>query len=154
MDLTKLDPKIFAATANALTGVWTWKHGPKRTESAELDWVIVGGESGRHARPMHPDWARALRDQCVAAGVLFFFKQWGEWVVPYDGARACRVCGCTDLWACDDGCFWVEPDLCSSCEGEPTPAERAVKFHRVGKRAAGRVLDGRTWDEMPAGNVG
>lgn len=44
-----------------------------------VDWVIVGGESGRGARPMHPDWARSLRDQCKAAGVPFFFKQWGEW---------------------------------------------------------------------------
>jgi len=43
-----------------------------------LDWVIVGGESGPDARPMHPDWARGVRDQCVAAGVPFFFKQWGS----------------------------------------------------------------------------
>lgn len=45
-----------------------------------IDWVIAGGESGPRARPMHPSWARSLRDQCVAAGVPFFFKQWGEWV--------------------------------------------------------------------------
>jgi protein gp37 len=45
-----------------------------------IDWVIVGGESGHEARPMHPDWARSLRDQCRAANVPFFFKQWGEWV--------------------------------------------------------------------------
>jgi protein gp37 len=43
-----------------------------------VDWVIVGGESGRNARPMHPDWARSIRDQCQAAGVPFFFKQWGK----------------------------------------------------------------------------
>lgn len=42
-----------------------------------IDWVIVGGESGPGARPMHPDWARSVRDQCQAAGVAFFFKQWG-----------------------------------------------------------------------------
>ena len=47
-----------------------------------LDWVIVGGESGPGARPMHPDWARSLRDQCEAAGVPFLFKQWGEWGEP------------------------------------------------------------------------
>lgn len=46
---------------------------------AQLDWIISGGESGPNARPMHPDWARASRDQCVTAGVPFFFKQWGEW---------------------------------------------------------------------------
>src|SRR5205085_11375271 len=42
-----------------------------------LHWLIVGGESGPGSRPIHPDWARSLRDQCAAAGVLFFFKQWG-----------------------------------------------------------------------------
>lgn len=46
---------------------------------AALHWVIAGGESGPKARPMHPDWARSLRDQCAAAGVPFMFKQWGEW---------------------------------------------------------------------------
>src|SRR5690606_20331421 len=45
-----------------------------------LDWVVVGGESGPNARPMHPDWARSLRDQCQAAGVAFLFKQWGEYL--------------------------------------------------------------------------
>ena len=54
--------------------------GPER--DAKLDWVICGGESGPGARPMHPDWARSLRDQCVAAGVPFFFKQW-ESRVPW-----------------------------------------------------------------------
>src|SRR5690606_38608206 len=44
-----------------------------------LTWIVAGGESGPGARPMHPDWARGLRDQCKAAGVPFFFKQWGEW---------------------------------------------------------------------------
>ena len=46
----------------------------------KLDWAIVGGESGPGARPMHPDWARSIRDQCAAAGTAFFFKQWGEWL--------------------------------------------------------------------------
>jgi protein gp37 len=55
-----------------------WGLGPHAVP--RLDWVIVGGESGRNARPMHPDWARSLRDQCKAAGVPFFFKQWGEWL--------------------------------------------------------------------------
>ena len=48
-----------------------------------IDWVIAGGESGPGARPMHPDWARSLRDQCGAAGVPFLFKQWG-WCLPGD----------------------------------------------------------------------
>ena len=55
--------------------------------ATRIDWVVAGGESGRRARPMHPDWARSLRDQCAAAGVPFFFKQWGEWA-PYDRSRS------------------------------------------------------------------
>src|SRR6185437_3945123 len=50
--------------------------------TSRIDWVICGGESGPGARPMHPEWARSVRDQCVAAGVPFFFKQWGEWIAP------------------------------------------------------------------------
>lgn len=78
----------------------------------DIDWVIVGGESGPGARPMHPDWVRDIRDRCLSAGVPFFFKQWGEWIpgVSEDGV---------------------------------------LGFRRVGKKTAGRVVDGRTWDEMP-----
>lgn len=57
-----------------------WLHRKAGTHRAGLDWVICGGESGPNARPMHPDWARSLRDQCTAAGVPFLFKQWGEWL--------------------------------------------------------------------------
>ncbi|OXR48052.1 hypothetical protein PuT2_14740 [Pusillimonas sp. T2] len=117
----------------------------------QLDWVIVGGESGPNARPMHPDWARALRDQCAEAGVPFFFKQWGEYVVPEDGARSCRVCGCTWNNACEDSCWWIEPDLCSSCVGKDAPAgDRPVRYCKVGKKAAGRLLDGQKWDHAPS----
>lgn len=115
-----------------------------------IDWLICGGETGREARPMHPDWARSLRDQSTAAKVPFFFKSWGEWFVPEDGARACRVCGCTENNACEGGCWWVEDDLCSSCVGKVVSAgDRPVKFWRLGKRTSGRLLDGRTWDEYP-----
>lgn len=90
-----------------------------------IDWVICGGESGPGARPMHPDWARSLRDQCVAAGVAFHFKQWGAFVYkPATGAT----------WL--DGSHVAE-------------YLRPVKYTRVGKKFAGRMLDGRTWDEFP-----
>jgi protein gp37 len=105
-----------------------------------LDLVIVGGESGVHARSMHPDWARSLRDQCQAAGVAFFFKQWGEWA-PFDSQ--CVAAGATIRANCSirrDGTVtsfhnWSEPDVMS--------------FHRVGKKAAGRLLDGVEHNAMP-----
>lgn len=75
-----------------------------------IHWVIVGGESGHGARPMHSDWARSIRDQCVGAKVPFFFKQWGAWA-PHS----------------------------SSPSG----------MYLTTKGNAGRLLDGRTWDEMP-----
>jgi protein gp37 len=76
IDLTCVSPRIFDAKANVLTGKWKWNKGPVVQEYPPLDWVICGGESGKNARPMHPEWVRSLRDQCSAAGVPFFFKQW------------------------------------------------------------------------------
>ncbi len=115
-------------------------------------WVICGGETGPKARPMHPDWARSLRDQCQSAGVPFFFKQWGGFTEDTE-TPICRVCGCTDEEACEGGCWWVDDpeggDLCSQCVGKPAPAVRPVIMNRVGKKAAGRLLDGREWNEMP-----
>ena len=107
--------------------------GDPREEESLIDWVIAGGESGPNARPMHPDWARSLRDQCVAAGVPFFFKQWGE-------------------WAPDSYAVGVLPDRCTYV-GDPIEANWThglpfrQRMRRVGKKAAGRELDGRTWDE-------
>ncbi|CAL8981560.1 hypothetical protein RHODGE_RHODGE_02815 [Rhodoplanes serenus] len=97
-----------------------------------LDWVIVGGESGPQARPMHPDWARDLRDQCAAAGVPFFFKQWGEWMSSVAG---------TPLLP--DG---TSPDPSRWNAADAPGLEWMV---RVGKARAGRRLDGREHNEMP-----
>jgi protein gp37 len=101
--------------------------GDERRVRSGLDWIVAGGESGPGARPMHPDWARGLRDQCAAAGVPFFFKQWGEWA-PETAAMNCPVCG------------KVEPGATGGLPGY---------MARVGKKAAGRELDGRTHDAMP-----
>lgn len=101
-----------------------------------IDWVIVGGESGPGARPMHPDWVRDIRDRCVAAGVPFFFKQWGAWL-PLIGHREYRE----DLPSAQREWARVGGEL----------AEGGATVVRLGKKAAGRVLDGRTWDEMPLG---
>lgn len=102
-----------------------------------IDWVIVGGESGPGARPMHPDWVRDIRDRCVAASVPFFFKQWGEWTpaAPERGPEKRTI--------------WLDGSTHSSSRIPPTGA-RPTLVWRVGKKAAGRELDGRTWDQMPA----
>ncbi len=89
-----------------------------------VDWVIVGGESGPGARPMHPDWVRSLRDQCVAAGVPFFFKQWGQWRPIHDGEIPPKG---SVIHSFVDGYQMV----------------------RSNKHENGRVLDGRTWEQMP-----
>lgn len=109
-----------------------------------VGWVIAGGESGPGARPMHSDWARGLRDQCQAAGVPFFFKQWGAWA-PVPGADNWRNRHQTDYELRSDGYCWplVEP------HGAEDGTE--VLIRRVGKKAAGRELDGRAWDEYPDG---
>lgn len=116
-----------------------------------LDWVIAGGESGPHARPMHPDWVRRLRDACIDAGVPFFFKQWGEWVPieidnPGDGKIYAIV---------DDGSERDITALHRSGRGhyDIETLGGGQRMARVGKSAAGRVLDGRTWDEMPRQTV-
>jgi protein gp37 len=107
---------------------------PEKYDVPRLDWVIVGGESGPKSRAMHPDWARSLRDQCTSAGVSYLFKQWGEWA--------------------PNGSYRKDT-------GTPQSSSREHVFEdggqdgfipvmaRVGKKQAGRLLDGRTWDEFP-----
>lgn len=118
------------------------------------DWVICGGESGPDARPMHPDWARSLRVQCEVAGVGFFFKQWGEWkpisqmsegeadalYVPApkkdpEATRRCRV---------ERAVLQLDGRI------EEAFPKGAMTVYKVGKKTAGRVMDGRTWDESPS----
>lgn len=106
-----------------------------------VDWVIAGGESGHSARPAHPDWVRSLRDQCAAAGVPFLFKQWGEWAphppTPgFDEGGALRKGHVQYLRG--DG---------RELDGHFRPGDAAVR--RVGKKAAGRLLDGVTHDGFP-----
>lgn len=111
-----------------------------------VDWVIAGGESGPEARPCHPDWVRSLRDQCAAAGVPFFFKQWGEWqpVRPLYGGDESLDDGRGELSA-------LEPGGCLYSPRGPAlqPAPGSWLMERVGKRAAGAELDGRSHREMP-----
>lgn len=90
-----------------------------------IDWVIAGGESGVHSRPMHPDWVLRLLDQCQRAQVPFHFKQWGHWVPAHilDDPRPGTPLQLTN--------------------------ERTVDMIAAGKARSGRLLDGQTWDGLP-----
>lgn len=109
-----------------------------------LDWVIAGGESGPNARPMHPDWARSLRNQCNAANVPFFFKQWGNWRPEIDRDR--------------DDPDWRQPyakyrepafQILNLAGGQGFHGERVHVMRNCSKASAGRALDGMIHDEFP-----
>lgn len=98
---------------------WASKRGLNR-----IDWIIAGGESGPKARPMHPDWATSLLRQCQQHSIAFHFKQWGHWVpAEIAGEEAANVIEFGN--------------------------ERPVRMTRLPKKAAGRILNGTTWDELP-----
>lgn len=95
----------------------------------KIDWVIVGGESGANARPMNPDWVRSLCDQCVAADIPYFFKQHGEWL---------HVDYAIELGLIDT---YTDTHKIKNFDG--------VYYANVGKKAAGNLLDGRKWEQLP-----
>lgn len=105
-----------------------------------LDWVVVGGESGPGARPMHPDWARRLLYQCVVAGVPYLFKQWGEWGSVWGAA--------THLLYQDGTCISGTHD-----HPDAWKHKTAETIARVGKKSAGRLLDGVAHDGYPKGGA-
>ncbi len=110
-----------------------------------IDWVVVGGESGPNARPMHPQWARDLRDQCAAAGVPFLFKQFGEFA-DHEAAgldmNECYDKASTGGWIDLDGTCSLGEEACPKNSG-------AAHVLRVGKKTAGRLLDGVLHDGHP-----
>lgn len=116
--------------------------GDGNVRETKLDWVICGGESGPGARPMHPDWARSLRDQCVAAVVPFFFKQWGEWHPTTRDANGELAMPHAD---------WSQIPLAAlrkpGCAFGRSDEEQLCL--RIGKKAAGRLLDGVEWKQFP-----
>ena len=113
--------------------VWTCCAGCDHPNHAadEIQWVIVGGESGHSARLMQIEWARSLRDQCQAVGVAFHFKQHGGW--------------CAFNQIPDESLQQVELDRL------PMLSIGENSYHRIGKKIAGRQLDGREWNELPGG---
>lgn len=112
-----------------------------------LDWVICGGETGPGARPMHPDWVRGLRDQCKDAEVPFFFKSWGEWLPCSDCPDDLDFEKHASGFIGDDGIFDAGDDGAFQCRN----GVRDEQTFRVGKRTAGRLLDGQEHNEMPEG---
>lgn len=119
--------------------------------NAQLDWVIVGGESGPKARPMQGDWARGLRDQCAAAGVPFLFKQWGEWI---DGDQADDDAN-DKAWGPRSYFDMQHAGLIAKIPRKPSAAPYFGCDYtiRLGKKAAGRLLDGVTHDGYPEGGA-
>lgn len=124
---------------------WWPSDGCDGTLRHKIDWVIVGGESGPKARPMHPDWARSLRDQCAETRTPFLYKQHGEWI-EVDGPR------CTAIDQSPGHKFWMDPDgtLTPRAEGGLVRSVYGTSLmRRVGKKAAGRLLDGVEHNGMP-----
>lgn len=163
IDLTKIDcvaidPASAGIHLNALTG------GRKSETPWHITWVIVGGESGPDARPMHPSWVQSLRDQCQSAGVPFFFKQWGEWGAgAFDmrtGEPAFKLFDSFQRWV-NKASTWVNGGACIdhkgrilTCGADFMRARDEATFpvailHKLGKKRAGRVLDGVEWNEFP-----
>ncbi len=136
---------------SAISALHDWYLTP--SYKVMLDWIVVGGESGPNARPMHTDWARSLRDQCASAGVPFLFKQWGEWA-PRSGIL---TGGGTDFSEIDPSCTrWPNvirlgehghdtriSENCNDDMGEE------IFMQKVGKKLAGRLLDGCLHDGYP-----
>lgn len=165
--IESIDPTWIAVDAdragvfNATTGhfwieEWLDNEGTKRQRRnmeflRSVDQVILGGESGPKARPMHPDWVRGIRDECKSAGVNFFFKQWGEW------APADREHGIVGSVMPDTGekFTWIGYDGQTKNPSWHGLKDPIMAIARIGKKAAGRVLDGRTHDELdwPVGEL-
>jgi len=158
---------LLGAVDLALLGTLPRSQHANYTQTHDLlHWVVVGGESGSNARPMHPEWARSLRDQCAEAGVPFLFKQWGEWhtnaFIASIGEPVFRQFDSFQQWV-NKAQTWVQGGICLDCDGRELKnggdmmrARDDGKFpvtimHRVGKKAAGRLLDGALHDGYPHG---
>ena len=145
--ITRIAALTAANPANAFVSAEPLLEDIGKLDLSGIGWVIVGGESGHRARPMHPQWARNIRDQCVAAGVPFFFKQWGEWGICTD-QDVRRNSSLGRSMAKGGDLRWMGI-LGYTCPPNAHPANDCYAMARVGKRAAGRLLDGREHNELP-----
>lgn len=139
-------------------------HAPLPKGTGPIHWVITGGESGPGARPMHPDWARSLRDQCKVAGVPFFFKQWGEWHTAYSLTTTNEAVfyqfQTFQQWV-NKASTWVRGGICLDRNGKDlkngkgfmeardTDAFPVTIMHKVGKKNAGHLIDGVEHHDWP-----
>jgi protein gp37 len=117
-----------------------------------IGWMIVGGESGPGARPMHPDWARSIRSQCQEYEVPFLFKQWGEFA-PFDCTTRMADASCETGFLHRDGTYWywkLVKGRRPHFDGHVSDIEMMMK---VGKKAAGRLFDGQEWNGYPEINL-
>lgn len=109
----------------------------------DLHWTICGGETGPGARPMHPDWTRSLRDQCQATGTPFFFKSWGDWTPinqPWNQSNDIQDLSNNERWL-------------NLAGGHGFHGDNVWRMRKVGKKRAGRLLDGREYSEYPGGVI-
>ena len=130
--LTSTGAKTLFLSCEPLLGpidLTSWLQAAELGRARQIDWVIGGGESGHQSRPMNPEWVRGLRDQCVTGGIRFHFKQWGNWkpLLPRGLEK-----GATKTLFLSSG--------------------DRITVVNVGKKEAGRLLDGRRWDEFPDGS--
>jgi len=129
LELSSIPARVLFLSCEPLLGPLdfsAWRRSAGKDGIRMVDWVIAGGESGHHARPPNPEWFTSIRDQCVAAGVRFHFKQYGNWKpVAVDQVNGYK----TKTLFLSNG--------------------SSVVVANMGKKQAGRVLDGRTWDEFP-----
>jgi len=116
-----------------------------------IDGVIVGGESGPGARPMHPDWPRSIRDQCTEAGTPFSFKQWGEWRPGFAGDEPQEVVG---VYPWYEGWRTACELAVSEKHENRLVLGKVASMARVGKAQAGRLLDGQLWNQWPWDVIG
>lgn len=152
IDLRNLGDATFSLSA--FTGEAKHLLGMRDKTAGKLDWVIAGGESGPKARPMHPDWVRSLRDQCASAGVPFFKKQWGEYL-PWSqfvasGIEDGEPSECTRFRTMQwDGECWTDEGFPSWIDSDDGSIDDEQCVGRVGKKKAGRLLDGVEHNEFP-----
>jgi protein gp37 len=128
-ELLKVPAAVHFVSAEPLLGPLDLRQWIGRTgcnAKHRVDWVIAGGESGSYARPMNPDWVRALRDQCRSEGVAFLFKQWGNW----------RPTSSTKVNGFANKTIFLSNG-------------NRITIANIGKKAAGRKLDGTTWNQVP-----